>query len=143
MLIIAPTGVASINLNGTTVHSALGLPCHGKPFLLDSNTLGALRNKYAEVNLIILDETSMVSKKVFYQMHRRLIEIFNLLNLPFAGRSILVARDFHQLPPVRAMPVYASSLDEDHPEGYIENDFWRLFNFADLRSWDKGETSIL
>ena len=64
----------------------------------------------------------MVSRKVFYQMHRRLIEIFNLPNVPFAGRSTLVAGDFHQLPPIRKMPVYASSLDADHPESYIGND---------------------
>ena len=122
MLILAPTGVASVNVNGTTVYSTFGLPHRGKLFPLDRNTLAALRNKYTEVELIILDEISMVSKKVFYQIHRRIIEIFNLTNLPFAGRSILVVGDFHQLPPVCAMPVYASSLDEDHPENYIAND---------------------
>ena len=90
MLILAPTGVASISVNGATVHSALGLSCREKLFPLKSNILAALRNKYADVELIILDDFSMVSKKVFYQMHRRLLEIFNLLNLLFAGRSILV-----------------------------------------------------
>ena len=54
----------------------------------------------------------MVSKNVFYQLHRRLIEIFNFPNLLFTGRSILVVGDFHQLPPFCAIPVYASSLDE-------------------------------
>ena len=49
VLILAPTGVASINVNGTTVHSVLGLPCRGKLFPLDSNPSVALRNKYAEV----------------------------------------------------------------------------------------------
>ena len=44
VLILAPTGIAGINDNGTTVHSALGLPCRGKPFPLDSNTLAALKN---------------------------------------------------------------------------------------------------
>ena len=132
MLILAPNEVASINVTGTTVSSALRLPCPGQLFPLESNTLAALRNKYAEVELIILDEFSIGSKKVFYQMHCCLIEIFNLQNLPFAGRSILVVGDFHQLLPVHAMPVYASSLDEDHPEGYIANDLWRLFSFAEL-----------
>ena len=45
VLNLAHTGVANINVNGTTVHSALGLPCRGKPFPLESNTLSALRNK--------------------------------------------------------------------------------------------------
>ena len=45
VLNLAHTGVASINVNGTTVHLALGLLCRGKPFPLESNTLFALRNK--------------------------------------------------------------------------------------------------
>ena len=47
VLILAPTGVAGINLN-------LGLPCRGKLFPSDSNTLASLRNKYAEVEVIIV-----------------------------------------------------------------------------------------
>ena len=132
MFILAPTGMASISVNGVTVHSALGLSCRGKLFPLNSNILAALRSKYADVELIILDEFSMVSKKVVYQMRRRLLEIFNLPNLLFAGRSNLVVGNFHQLPPVRAVSVYASSLDADHPESYIANDLWRMFSFAEL-----------
>ena len=52
-----------MNVNDTTVYSTFGLPRRGKLFPLDCNTLTALRNKYAEVELIILDEISMVSKK--------------------------------------------------------------------------------
>ena len=52
--------LASINVNGATVHSALGLWCCGKLFPLDSNMLCAFRNKYAEVVLIILHEILIV-----------------------------------------------------------------------------------
>ena len=55
-----------------------------KPFPLDSNRLCLFRNKYAEVELIILDEILVVSKIVFYQIHCFLLEIFNLPHLPFA-----------------------------------------------------------
>ena len=88
-----------------------------------------MRIKYAEVELIILDEMSMVSEKVFYQMHCSFIEIFTQ---PFAGIIKLVVGDFRQLPRVRAMLAYASSLDADHPESYIANDLWRMFSFAEL-----------
>ena len=50
VLILASTGPASIKVNGTTVHSLLGLPCRGKPFPLDSNRLAALRKKYAKLS---------------------------------------------------------------------------------------------
>ena len=52
-------------------------------FPLDSNKLCAFRNKYAEVELLMLDEILMMSKIVFYQMHCFLLEIFNLPNLSF------------------------------------------------------------
>ena len=66
VLIVAPTGVASININGITIHYAL-----------NSNTLASLRNKFSEVQLIIVGAISMLSKKVFYQIHQRLIKIFD------------------------------------------------------------------
>ena len=78
-------------------------------------------------------------------MHRRLIETFNLPDLLFPGRSILVVGDFHQLPPVRAIPAYVSSLDEDYPESYIANDLWRLFSFAELTEvmQQKGDKNFI
>ena len=33
VMLLAPTGVASFNINGTTLHSAFGLPC-GERFTL-------------------------------------------------------------------------------------------------------------
>ena len=68
VLILAPTGVANININGTTIHSVCGLSCRGKLYLLDSKTPASLRNEFSEVHLIIMDEISMVSKKVYYQI---------------------------------------------------------------------------
>ena len=63
------------------------------PFPLDSNKLPAFRNKYAEVNLIILNEILMISKTMFYQMHCFLLEIFNWPNLPFAESLALTYRN--------------------------------------------------
>ena len=34
VLLLAPTGVAAINIDGTTIHSGLNIPCHGKMFFL-------------------------------------------------------------------------------------------------------------
>ena len=32
VLVLAPTGVAVINTNGTTIHSGLNIPCYGNCF---------------------------------------------------------------------------------------------------------------
>ena len=63
VLLLTPTGLTSINNNGITIHSALGIPCPGRLYPLDNNTLASLRNKFSNVQLIIIDEISMVSKK--------------------------------------------------------------------------------
>lgn len=67
---------ASININGTTISPAFGIPYCAELYPLDSNTLASLRNRFSEVQLIIVDNISKVSEKVFYQIHQRLIEIY-------------------------------------------------------------------
>ena len=72
VLLLVPTGVSSININDTTLHSALGLPCQGPLYPLNNKMLDSLRNKLSEVELIVIDEISMVSQKGFFQVHQRL-----------------------------------------------------------------------
>ena len=43
------------------------------------------------MELVIVDKLSMVSGKLFYQIHKRLNELFNPeQDIPFGGKSILV-----------------------------------------------------
>ena len=56
--------VASINVNGATIHSALNLPCRGKLYPLHANTVETLRKRFSEMQRIMTDEISMVTKKV-------------------------------------------------------------------------------
>ena len=68
-LLLAPTGVPAININGNTIHSGLYIPCRGNLLPLNNVNKAELRNKYSEVELVIIDEISMVSGKSFYQIH--------------------------------------------------------------------------
>ena len=69
ILLLAPTGVAAININGTTIHSGLGINVGGKLYPLSEQHRAALRNKLSEVRLIIIDEISMVSSVLFFQVN--------------------------------------------------------------------------
>ena len=144
VLILAPTGVASINVDGITIYSALSIPCRGKFYVLDCNSITSLHNKFSEVQLIIIDQISMVSKHLLYQIHQRLVEIFNALNIIFAWKSVLVVGDSYQLPPVNAMPVYASS-NSGEPESYVADEICkmlRLREFTEIMP-HKGDTSFI
>ena len=72
ILLLAPTGVAAVNIDGTTIHTALGINVGGKLYPLNDRQRGILRNKLAEVKFIIIDEISMVSNVLLYQVHQRL-----------------------------------------------------------------------
>ena len=60
--------------------------------------------------LVIINEISMVSSKLFYQIHKRLNEIFgSRQDVPLRGKYVLVCRDLSQLPAVHAKPVFTFS----------------------------------
>ena len=97
--ILAPTGVAAINVKGETIHSFFKL----KPgFELDEAIHKSHKrdNKlYKNLQTIVIDEISMVRPDVLDA-----IDIFlrNVLssNEPFAGIQMVFIGDLYQLPPV-------------------------------------------
>ena len=49
----------------------------------------------------------MVSSKLFYQIHKRLTEIFSLVqDVLLGGKSVFLCEDLCLFPPVRAKPVF-------------------------------------
>ena len=127
ILLLVRTGVAAININETTIHSGLGINAGSKLYSLNDKQRETLRNKLSEVRLIIIDEISMVSSVLFYQVNQRLNEIIWYSgNEPFAGLPAIVCTDFFQLPPVKGLPVYSSA------SSIIALDLWRKFQMVEL-----------
>lgn len=79
VLLLAPTGVAAVNINGTTIHPGLGISAESCGLtlhkLVDKRRC-KLRHELSDVKAIIIDEISMVSNKLLLYVHQRLIEIF-------------------------------------------------------------------
>ena len=109
VLLMTPTGVAAININGTTIHTALAIPKESGdnvPPLSDQKRT-QIRMSLTELKLIIIDEISMVSNTTLLHIHQRLKEIFATpSNQLFAGLSVIVVDDLYQLPPIRRKPVF-------------------------------------
>ena len=94
ILILAPTAVAAINIDGTMIHTALGINVGHNLYPFNDRQRGILRNKLSEIKLIIIDEISIVSSMLFYQVHQRLNEVFEVSrDLSFAGLPVLVCGD--------------------------------------------------
>ena len=107
-LIVAPTGIAALNAQGTTLHSQFNLPLD--PYIPASDYTGsnpllkriAQKEKVAiikQVELIIIDEVSMVRADTLQALSDRLCEIRRTI-APFAGVQLLLIGDLYQLPPV-------------------------------------------
>ena len=109
-VILAPTGIAAINAGGSTLHSFFRLPFY--PLLPDDvrysprnirNTLKYNKEKIKllkEVELIIIDEISMVRADIIDFIDRVLRVYCHNMREPFGGKQLLLVGDIYQLEPV-------------------------------------------
>lgn len=99
VLICAPTGVAALNINGSTLHRIFTLPfsiCSDADQHQISNYTRSLVDK---AKVLIIDEVSMVRSDIFTLVDKKLRRIRNT-NLAFGGLQVVVVGDFYQLSPV-------------------------------------------
>ena len=69
ILLLAPTGVATVHINGTKIHTGHQINFGGKMFPLNDRQQAVLRNKLSDVKIIIFDEILMVSSMLLYQVN--------------------------------------------------------------------------
>lgn len=111
-VVLAPTGIAAINANGSTIHSFFKLPF--RPMLPDDPDLSLVngrifdffkykkshRKLIQEVELIIIDEISMVRADIVDCIDRILRVYSNNMRTPFGGKQLVFVGDVFQLEPV-------------------------------------------
>ena len=72
-----------------------------------------LQEKFEPVELLEIDEKSMIGQYFLYMVDARLRELKpNTGDLPFGGVSVIVMGDFAQLPPVQDIPLYQKNSKE-------------------------------
>ena len=76
MKVVAPAGVAAFIIEGTTLHSLLYLPTRGEFKQLEGDRLQQLQQALSTTRYIIIDEMSMVGRKMFGKIDRRLRQAF-------------------------------------------------------------------
>ena len=108
--VVAPTGVAAFNVDGHTLHSLLNLPTKGEFKDLQGEQLNKIQQSLACMKYLIIDEMSMVGRKMFGQVDMRLRQVFpHRSDQVLGGCSLLLFGDFGQLPPVMDLPLYTTS----------------------------------
>ena len=107
--VAAPTGVAAFNIEGHTLHSLFSLPTKGDFKDLEGERLHKMQQSLANMKYLIIDEMSMVGRKMFGQVDQRLQQVFpHHANVVLGGCSCLLFGDFGQLPPVMDLPLYTT-----------------------------------
>ncbi|MDD5584877.1 MAG: AAA family ATPase [Candidatus Omnitrophica bacterium] len=98
VVVLAPTGVAAINVSGQTIHSFFGLP----PRLIQKDNIHRRRNNKVIKNLdmVIIDEVSMVRADLMDGIDYALRLNRNEMEKPFGGVQMVFFGDLFQLPPV-------------------------------------------
>jgi len=128
-MICAPTGIAAINAAGVTIHSLFQLPFGAffpdaaaslinqninfnfntpRTIVKHLNMQGNKRRMIQELELLVIDEVSMLRADMLDAIDFSLRYIRRNRNVPFGGVQLLFIGDLHQLPPV------------------VKNDEWRI-----------------
>jgi len=98
IIVLAPTGVAAINVSGQTIHSFFRLP----PKIIQKDTIKRLRNRSLIENLdmVIIDEVSMVRSDLMDGIDYALRLNRGKMKVPFGGVQMVFFGDLFQLSPV-------------------------------------------
>ena len=101
--VVAPTGIAAINIGGQTIHSFFGLGISIQATHDQNEVYKGLNDKRIKImnslDLLIIDEVSMVRVDIMDMIDAKL-RAARKKDEPFGGVQVLCFGDLYQLPPV-------------------------------------------
>jgi ATP-dependent DNA helicase PIF1 len=100
--VTASTGLAAVNIDGTTLHSFAGIGLGKEPateLLKKIRRNPKTRQRWIRTRVLIIDEISMIDADLFDKLEH-VARILRNNGSPFGGIQLVVTGDFFQLPPV-------------------------------------------
>ena len=97
-MVVAPTGVAALNIGGSTINSAFRIGFDTFPVIQESKD-PRFKKLLKNLELLIIDEISMVRAPMLDAISETL-QIHRSSSKPFGGIHVLACGDLFQLPPV-------------------------------------------
>ena len=97
-IVVAPTGLAALNIGGATINSAFRIGFDTFPVIKESND-PRFKKLLKNLELLIIDEISMVRAPMLDAISETL-KLHRDSSEPFGGVHVLACGDLFQLPPV-------------------------------------------
>lgn len=128
VVVVAPTGVAALNVKGQTIHSFFRFP----PGIIPISSIKKLKgnNIYKKMEVLIIDEISMVRADMLDN-----IDLFLKVNrdspLPFGGVQMVFIGDLFQIPPVVSQEYEKTFISSNYESAYFFSS--NVFNFNKIQ----------
>lgn len=139
VLLMAFTGIAAMNVGGTTIHSFFHFPL--RPLVPDDEGIKIFpeydpkRELIASTDTIIIDEVSMLRADILQAIDYSLRRNGGVPDRPFGGKQILFVGDLFQLPPV--------SDGDDETERYLFAHLYQSEYFFDCTAYRELNPELL
>jgi hypothetical protein len=117
-IVVAPTGIAALNIGGATINSAFRIGFDTFPIIKESND-PRFKKLLKNLQLLIIDEISMVRAPMLDAISETL-KLHRDSSEPFGGVHVLACGDLFQLPPVV----------KDHEEEAIYEKYESIYFFS-------------
>ncbi len=100
--VLAPTGLAALNVGGETIHKFCKFPAISGMRMMDQGKIRKLRDfkKIKSLDMIIIDEVSMVRADLLDAMDQFFRMNVGDFSIPFGGIQVVFFGDHFQLPPI-------------------------------------------
>ena len=132
VLLCAYMGTAAFNIGGNTICSAFHRKMYQINQMMSADELNTFRIKYRNLKVVIIDEISMVGKRIFDFIDTRLQQLTGI-RVPFGGLSVIAVGDFYRVKPVGDRLVFRN-LDEDAkslaPNSW--KDHFKIYELVDI-----------
>ena len=126
-IVVAPTGVAALNIGGSTINSAFRIGFDTFPVIQESND-PRFKKLIKKLELLIIDEISMVRAPMLDAISETL-KLYRNSEEPFGGVHVLACGDLFQLPPV-VKDHEVNAIDEKYESVY----FFSSNSFKEIKS---------
>ncbi|OBZ76918.1 ATP-dependent DNA helicase PIF1 [Grifola frondosa] len=148
-----PTGTSAALVDGSTYHSQLGFGHKGgdSDRMPGTTALSKVRGRLDRVDLVFLDEVSMVCCADLYRISAQMTKAFDDPLIPFGGKSFILAGDIAQLPPPGqgahalysdTIASWSSGQSAKHQANSIGKALWHMFTCVIILRQNMRQTGM-